>query len=126
MKMSDRDKQHKYNQQSNISNSLYTRVNIGQDADKNSLDSAEPIHTGGSMNNVDERVVDNSSLTHMLLFYIIGFLMSAIIGFVFFKLFQDYFYGEGLNQAFPSLLLFAGSISIGFFISTVILKKLKL
>ncbi|WP_035051186.1 hypothetical protein [Carnobacterium pleistocenium] len=124
--MSDRDKQHKYNQQSNISNSLYTRVNIGQDADKNSLDSAEPIHTGGSMNNDDERVVDNSSLTHMLLFYIIGFLMSGIIGFVFFKLFQDYFYGEGLNQAFPSLLLFAGSISIGFFISSIILKKLKL
>lgn len=124
--MSDRDKQNKYNQQSNISNSMYARVNVGQDADKNSLDSAEPMHTGGSMNNDDERVSDNNSFTHMLLFYIIGFLVSAIIGFGIFKLFQDYFYGEGLNQAFPSLALFAGSLIIGFLVSTVILKKLKL
>lgn len=124
--MSDRDKQNKYNQQSNISNSMYARVNVGQDADKNSLDSAEPMHTGGSMNNDDERVSDNNSFTHMLLFYIIGFLVSAIIGFGLFKLFQDYFYGEGLNQAFPSLALFAGSLIIGFLVSTVILKKLKL
>lgn len=123
--MSDRDKQNKYNQQSNISNSLYARVNVGQDADKNSLDSAEPMHTGGSMNNDDERVSDNNSFTHMLLFYIIGFLVSAIIGFGIFKLFQDYFYGEGLNQAFPSLALFSGSLIIGFLVSTVILKKLK-
>lgn len=124
--MSDRDKENKYNQQSNISNSMYARVNVGQDADKNSLDSAEPMHTGGSMNNDDERVSDNKSFTHMLLFYIIGFLVSAIIGFGIFKLFQDYFYGEGLNQAFPSLALFVGSLIIGFLVSTVILKKLKL
>ena len=124
--MSERDKQNKYNQQSNISNSLYARVNISQDADKNSLDGTDPIHTGGSMNNDDEKVVDNNSFTHMLLFYIIGFLTSAIIGFGFFKLFQDYFYGEGLNQAFPSLALFVGSLVIGFLVSTVILKKLKL
>lgn len=124
--MSDRDKENKYNQQSNISNSMYARVNVGQDADKNSLDSAEPMHTGGSMNNDDERVSDNNSFTHMLLFYIIGFLVSAIIGFGIFKLFQDYFYGEGLNQAFPSLALFVGSLIIGFLVSTVILKKLKL
>ncbi len=123
--MSDRDKQNKYNQQSNISNSLYARVNIGQDADENSLDSAEPMHVGGSMNNDDERVSDNNSFTHMLLFYIIGFLVSAIIGFGVFKLFQDYFYGENLNQAFPSLALFAGSLVSGFFISAVILKVAK-
>lgn len=123
--MSDRDKQNKYNQQSTISNSLYARVNVGQDADKNSLDSAEPMHVGGSMNNDDERVSDNNSFTHMLLFYIIGFLVSAIIGFGVFKLFQDYFYGENLNQAFPSLALFAGSLISGFFISAVILKVAK-
>lgn len=123
--MSDRDKQNKYNQKSNISNSLYARVNVGQNADKNSLDGIEPSHTGGSMNNEDERVKDNHSLTHMVLFYIIGFLLSAIVGFGFFKLFQDYFYGEGLNQAFPSLALVGGSLIIGFLISGVILKKLK-
>lgn len=89
------------------------------------LDSAEPMHTGGSMNNDDERVSDNHSFTHMLLFYIIGFLVSAIIGFGVFKLFQDYFYGEALNQAFPSLALFAGSLISGFFISAVILKVAK-
>lgn len=124
--MSDRDKQTKYNQQSNISNSLYARVNVGQNADKNALDGIDPIHTGGSMNNEDERVTDNSSLTHMMLFYIIGFLLSTMIGFGFFKLFQDYFYGAGLNQLLPSFLLFAGSLLVGFFISKVILKKLKL
>lgn len=123
--MRDRDKQNKYNQKSNISNSLYARVNVGQNADKNSLDGIKPSHTGGSMNNEDERVADNHSLTHMVLFYVIGFLLSAIVGFGFFKLFQDYFYGEGLNQAFPSLALFGGSLVIGFLISGVILKKLK-
>lgn len=123
--MSNRDRQNKYNQKSNISNSLYARVNVGQNADKNSLDGIKPSHTGGSMNNEDERVSDNNSLTHMVLFYIIGFLLSAIVGFGFFKMFQDYFYGEGLNQAFPSLALFGGSLIIGFLISGVILKKLK-
>ena len=124
--MSDRDKQYRYNQKSNISSSLYARVNVGQNADKNSLDGAKPLHTGGSMNNEDEKVSDNSSFSHTLLFYIIGLLMSAFIGFVFFKLFQDYFYGEGLNQMLPSLVLFLGSLSLGFFTSMIILKKLKL
>ena len=124
--MSDRDKLNKHNQQNNISNSLYARVNVGQNADKNSLDGAEPSHTGGSMNNDDERVSDNSTFTHTLLFYMIGFVASSIVGFGLFKLFQDYFYGEGLNQAFPSLALFIGSLIIGFFISDLILKKVKL
>ena len=123
--MSDRDKQNKYNQHSNISSSLYARVNVGQDADKKSLDSAEPIHTGGSMNNDDERVSDNSTFTHTLLFYVIGLVTSAIIGFGMFKLFQDYFYGEGLNQALPSFMLIAGSLLIGFIISALVLKKIK-
>lgn len=123
--MSDRDKQNKYNQHSNISNSLYARVNVGQDANKNSLDSAEPVHTGGSMNNEDERVSDNNTFTHTLLFYVIGLLTSAIIGFGIFKLFQNYFYGEGLSQALPSFMLIAGSLLIGFIISALVLKKIK-
>ena len=77
------------------------------------------------MNNDDERVSDNSTFTHTLLFYIIGLVTSAIIGFGMFKLFKDYFYGEGLNQALPSFFLIAGSLLIGFIISSAILKKIK-
>ncbi|MEG0679584.1 MAG: hypothetical protein RR439_07065 [Carnobacterium sp.] len=123
--MSDREKQQKYNRENNISGSMYARVNVGQNADKNKLDSAKMSHTGGSMNNKDERVIDNNSLTYTVLYYVIGFLVSFVIGFILFRLFHNYFYNEGINELLPSLLLISISLIGGFLSSRLVLKKMK-
>ncbi|WP_320163981.1 hypothetical protein [uncultured Trichococcus sp.] len=120
--MSTRDNQKKYDDKSNVDSSIYSRVNIGQGA-SNKFDSPNLTHSGGSMNNPDERVHHRSSSWTTVLYYVIGIVISAAIIFAGMQIFHDYFYGEGLNKLLPSLLLLLGSLAIGFFCANLIIKK---
>ena len=120
--MSTRDNQKKYDDKSNVDSSLYSRVNIGQGA-SNKFDGPNLTHSGGSMNNPDEHVHHRSSSLATAIYYVIGSVISAAIAFAGMQIFHDYFYGEGLNQVIPSLLLLFGSLAIGFFCSKWIMKK---
>ncbi len=123
--MSDRDKQKKQDEKSTISNSLYARVNVGQNANKNTLDGPHPLHTGGSMNNKDEKNADTRSFTYLLKYYVIGLGIAALLVFGILQIFHNYFYGAGINQIFPALLALGGSLFVGLFLSGRILKKTK-
>lgn len=120
--MSTRDNQKKYDDQSNVDSSIYSRVNIGQGAN-NKFDGPNLTHSGGSMNNPDEHVHHRSSALATAIYYVIGSVISAAIAFAGMQIFHDYFYGEGLNKLLPSLLLLLGSLAIGFFSAKWIMKK---
>lgn len=120
--MSTRDNQKKYDDKSNVDSSIYSRVNIGQGAN-NKFDGPNLTHSGGSMNNPDERVHHRNSSWTTVIYYVIGIVISAATIFVGMQIFHDYFYGEGLNKLLPSLLLLLGSLAIGFICSKLIMKK---
>lgn len=123
--MSDRDKQKKYDEASNISSSFYSRVNAGQHAN-NKFDSPQLIHQGGSMQNDDEKNekhVKQSSLLYMIVYYAFGLLSSFVIGFAILQMFRDYFYGSGMYAIFPSFLLLVVSLVAGFILSKLVIKK---
>jgi len=120
--MSTRDNQKKYDDKSNVDSSIYSRVNIGQGAN-NKFDGPNLTHSGGSMNNPDERVNQGSSSLATIIYYAVGSIFSVLLIFTGMQIFRDYFYGEGLNQVIPSLLLLFGSLAIGFFCSKWIMKK---
>lgn len=123
--MSDRDKQNKHNRDSNISSSMHARVNVGRDLNSNNDSSNLFGHFDvGSMNNSDEKSSSsgNSSFLHTVLFYAIGFGLSVAFMFTGLWLFNDYFYGEGMNELWPSAVLIIVSFGIGFLISKLILK----
>jgi len=122
--MSTRDNQKKYDDKSNVDSSIYSRVNIGQGA-SNKFDGPNLTHSGGSMNNPDERVNQGSSSLTTALYYMVGSIISALILFAGLQIFHDYFYGEALNKVIPSLLLLLGSLAIGFVCSKVIMKKFR-
>ncbi|CZQ99734.1 Hypothetical protein Tcol_1757 [Trichococcus collinsii] len=121
--MSTRDNQKKYDDKSNVDNSIYSKVNIGQGAN-NKFDSPNLMHSGGSMNNPDEQVHQRSSSLATVIYYVVGSINSAATVFAGMQIFHDYFYGEGLNKLLPSLLLLFGSLAIGFFCAKLIMKKL--
>ena len=120
--MSTRDNQKKYDDKSNVDSSIYSRVNIGQGAN-NKFDGPNLTHSGGRMNNTDEKVHNRSSSLTTGLYYVVGSVISAGIIFAGMQIFHDYFYGEGLNKLVPSLLLLLGSLAIGFFCAKWIVKK---
>ncbi|CZR07021.1 hypothetical protein [Trichococcus ilyis] len=120
--MSTRDNQKKYDDKSNVDSSIYSRVNIGQGAN-NKFDGPNLAHSGGSMNNPDERVNQGSSSLATVIYYAVGSILSALLIFAGMQIFRDYFYGEGLNQVIPSLLLLFGSFAIGFSSAKWIMKK---
>lgn len=122
--MSDRDQQNKYNKENNISSSMYSRVNVGKNNANNQLDGPQFHPVTGSMDNKDENVPDFASFSYKLSYYVLGMLLSLLIGFGIFYLFRDYFYGSGSTSLFSSFLLFIGSIVSGFSLSKLILKKL--
>ena len=121
--MSDRDRQRKHEQENNISGSLYARVNVGQDASQDISEGSSVTPIAGSMNNVDERAPYDSPRQHPFLYYVLGFGSSVLIGSGIFWLFRGYFYGEGLNQVLPSVLLLVGSLGAGFLFAKFILRK---
>lgn len=120
--MSTRDNQKKYDDKSNVDSSIYSRVNIGQGAN-NKFDSPNLTHSGGSMNNPDERVQRRSGSLTTIIYYVIGCIVSSLIVFAGMQIFHNYFYGEALNKVIPSLLLLLGSLAIGFICSKLIMKK---
>lgn len=121
--MSDRDKQRKHNRENNIDSSLFSRVNVGQNAN-NKFDSPKMTHAGGSMHNPDEaEKYTHVSLPRTLLYYSLGVLFSGLIAFLGLKLFQDYFYGAGMNEPFPALILLIFSLTAGFGLSKFVIKK---
>ena len=121
--MSTRDNQKKYDDKSNVDSSIYSRVNIGQGAN-NKFDGPNLTHSGGSMNNPDERVLRRGGSLNTVIYYVVGCTISALIVFAGMQIFHDYFYSEGLNKLLPSLLLLLGSLAIGFSCSKLIMKKL--
>lgn len=120
--MSTRDNQKKYDDKSNVDSSIYSRVNIGQGA-SNKFDGPNLTHSGGSMNNPDEQAHYRNGSLATAIYYVIGIVISAAIIFAGMQIFHDYFYGEGLNKVFPSLLLLFGSLAIGFVCANLIIKK---
>ncbi|MBM6613846.1 hypothetical protein JTF06_02920 [Desemzia sp. RIT804] len=119
--MSNRDQQMKQNKNSHISSSLYARVNTGQNA-SNKSDGVQMLHTGGSMNNPDERVDEHHSLLKTFLFYVMTGIFVAMYILLGLWIFQDYFYNEGLNEILPSLALLMISLVLGSLSSKGILK----
>lgn len=119
--MSDRDQQIRQNKNSTISSSMHARVNTGQNTG-NKPEGLQMNHTGGSMNNPDERVEEHSSFLKTFLFYVLTGVFTAL--YILFGLwaFQDYFYNEGLNEILPSLALLIFSLVLGSLSSKGILK----
>ena len=125
--MSDRDKQIKHNRDSNMKNSMYDRVNIGRNNANDKFDGPHLMHSGGSMDNPDEKTnsTQSSSFTHMLLFYVIGFVFSAALIFIGYLALRDVFFSVGMNQLLPSFVLVLGSLGIGFFRSGKLVNAFK-
>ena len=125
--MSDRDKQIKHNRDSNMKNSMYDRVNIGRNNANDKFDGPHLMHSGGSMDNPDEKTnsTPSSSFTHMLLFYVIGFVFSAALIFIGYLALRDVFFSVGMNQLLPSFVLVLGSLGIGFFSSGKLVNAFK-
>lgn len=125
--MSDRDKQIKHNRDSNMKNSMYDRVNIGRNNANDKFDGPHLMHSGGSMDNPDEKTnsTQSSSFTHMFFFYVIGFVLSAALIFIGYLVFRDIFFSVGMNQLLPSFLLVLGSLGIGFFSSGKLVNTFK-
>lgn len=115
--MSNRDHQNKYDKENNISSSMYDRVNASQTSGNTNTN-----RTTGSMNNSDEKAPDPSSFSTTLFNYIFRFVFT--LGYIFIGLwvFKDYFYGEGIDQLLPSVILLFVSIVLGF-ISTKMIQK---
>lgn len=115
--MSNRDHQSKYDKENNISSSMYDRVNVSQTSGNTNTN-----RTTGSMNNSDEKTPDPSSFSTTLFNYI--FRLVFTLGYIFIGLwvFKDYFYGEGIDQLLPSVILLFASIILGF-ISTKMIQK---
>ena len=107
--MSERDKQKKYESDSNIEGSMYARVNAGGNAKYDTTNKKEK---------------KSNSLSRTLLFYILGFIISIIFIFIGLWLFHDHFYNGGMNQVKPTLILLLSSFSIGFLSSKIIIKKI--
>lgn len=91
---------------------MYARVNIGQNAN-NKFGGVKMLHTGGSMNNSDERIKEHSSLLRTFLSYILTGIFSALYILLGLWGLHGYFYTEGLNQILPSLILLIVSIGLG-------------
>lgn len=106
--MSERDKQKKYENDSNIEGSMYARVNAGGNAKYD------------TPNKVRKK---SNSFFRTLLFYILGFIIGIIFIFIGLWLFHDHFYNGGMNQVKPTLILLLISFSIGFLSSKIIMKK---
>ena len=125
--MSDRDKQIKHNRDSNMKNSMYDRVNIGRNNANDKFDGPHLMHSGGSMDNPDEKTnsTQSSSFTHMLFFYVIGFVFSAALIFIGYLALRDVFFSVGMNQLLPSFVLVLGSLGIGFFSSGKLVNAFK-
>lgn len=69
--MSNREQQKKYDRESNVDSSIYSRVNIGQGAN-NKFDSPNLTHSGGSMSNPDEkRKATYSPLSKTINYYLL-------------------------------------------------------
>ena len=98
-------------------------MNVGQDASQDISDGSSVTPIASSMNNVDERVPYDSARPHPFLYYLLGFGSSGLIGSAIFWLFRAYFYGEWLNQVFPSVLLLVGALGAGFLFAKFILRK---
>lgn len=119
--MSDRDQQIKQDKNSTVSNSLYARVNTGQNTG-NKFEVMQMLHTGGSMNNSDERVDGHQPLLKTFLYYVLTGIFTALYIMLGLWIFQDYFYNEGLNEILPSLALLLISLVSGILSSKCILK----
>jgi hypothetical protein len=126
--MSDRDKQIKHNRDSNMKSSMYDRVNIGRNNANNKLDGPHLIHTGGSVDNPDEKTntTHSHSFLHQFLFYLVSFIFSAALIFIGYLVFRDTFFSVGKNQLLPSFLLVSISLGIGFFSSEKLVNKLNI
>lgn len=120
--MSDRDQQNKQDKNSTISSSLYSRVNTGQNVG-NKFEGMQMLHTGGSMNNPDERVDEHQPLLRTVLFYVIAGVFTTIYVLLGLWIFQGYFYHKGLNEILPSLALLIISLVLGSLSSKWILKR---
>lgn len=119
--MSDRDQQIKQDKNSTINSSLYSRVNTGQNAG-NKFEGMQMLHTGGSMNNPDERIDEHQPLLKTFLYYVLTGIFTALYILLGLWIFQDYFYNEGLNEILPSLALLLISLILGSLSSKGILK----
>lgn len=126
--MSDRDKQIKHNRDSNMKSSMYDRVNIGRNNANNKLDGPHLSHTGGSMNNPDEKTstTHSHSFLHQFLFYLIGFIFSTALIYIGYLVLRETFFSVGMNQLLPSFLLVLISLGIGFFSSEKLVNKLRI
>lgn len=123
--MSDRDKQNKHNRDSNISGSMYARVNVGNDVN-NANNGSRQHNIAGSMNNSDEKNTDYNSSSHSflytVLFYVIGFGLSVAYMYIGLWIFNDYFNTPESNEFLPSAASIVVPVILGFLSSKIILK----
>lgn len=98
--MSEQDKRIKYNKNSNIDSSMYARVNAGGNAKFDVL---------------NKQRKKTKLFFHTLLFYTLGFCISIALIFSGLWIFSDHFYGVGMNQLMPALMLLIVSFVVGFF-----------
>lgn len=70
--MSDRDRQNKHDRNNNISSSMYSRVNVGNDLN-NSKNGTRQTDIAGSMNNPDEKSTNTRSNSRSFLYTVLFF-----------------------------------------------------
>ena len=77
------------------------------------------------MSNPDEkRKATYSQLSKTIIYYACGVIFTGTIALLGLQLFHDYFYGSGMNELFPSLILIFFSLVGGFSISKFLLKRI--
>lgn len=122
--MSDRDKQNKHNRDSNISGSMYARVNVGNDVN-NANNGSRQNNIAGSMNNSDEKNTDYNSSSHSflytVLFYVIGFGLSVAYMYIGLWIFNDYFNSPESKEFLPAAASIVIPVILGFLSSKIIL-----
>ncbi|MFC6464055.1 hypothetical protein ACFP65_03425 [Marinilactibacillus sp. GCM10026970] len=115
--MSDRDRQNKHDRDSNISSSMYSRVNIGNNLN-NSRNGTRHTDIAGSMNNPDEKLKNTRSSSRSFLYTVLFFLLGIGFSFAYMYLsallFNDYLTSPESKELLPTIFSLTLPFVLGF------------
>lgn len=115
--MSDRDRQNKHDRNNNISSSMYSRVNVGNDLN-NSKNGTRQTDIAGSMNNPDEKFTNTRSNSRSFLYTVLFFLLGVGFSFIYMYLsvwlFNDYLTSPESKELLPTIASLTIPFVLGF------------
>lgn len=115
--MSDRDRQNKHDRNNNISSSMYSRVNVGNDLN-NSKNGTRQTDIAGSMNNPDEKSTNTRSNSRSFLYIVLFFLLGVGFSFIYMYLsvwlFNDYLTSPESKELLPTIASLTIPFVLGF------------